>query len=59
MSGNGLDDNIISYKGAESLEKMIIQKGKTNSKFYYFENVGHEVTEDFMSKVLPFLNTNM
>lgn len=59
MSGNGLDDNVISYKGAEELEKLIIQKGLSNSKFYYFEGVGHDVTEDFMSKVIPFLNKNM
>lgn len=59
LSGNGLDDSVISYKGAEALEQMIVKHGNAHSQFYYFENVGHDVTEDFMSRVLPFLNENM
>lgn len=59
MSGNGLDDEVISYKGAEELEKLMLNAGNTKSQFYYFDNVGHEVTEGFMMKVIPFLNKNM
>ena len=59
MSGNGLDDEVISYKGAESLEKLIVNKGNASSKFYYFEHAGHEVTEEFMRNVIPFLDNNM
>lgn len=59
MSGNGLEDKEISYKGAEELEKIITESGNTNSRFYYFEGIGHEVTEDFMSHMIPFLNNNM
>lgn len=59
LSGNGLKDAVISYKGAEALEKAKFDAGYTNSQFFYFENLGHEVTEDFMMRVLGFLNKSM
>ena len=59
LSGNGLEDTVVSYKGAEALEKAKFNAGYTNSQFFYFENLGHEVTEDFMMRVLGFLNQSM
>ena len=56
LAGNGLSDPIISYKGTEQLEKAKIKAGFTDSVFMYFNNAGHEVTEAFMMKVIPFLN---
>ena len=59
LSGNGLADNIVSYKGAELLEKAKIDAEHTQSQFFYFENVGHEVTEAFMMKAIPFLSKTL
>ena len=59
LSGNGLKDTVISYKGSEELEKAKFEAGYTNSQFFYFENVGHEVTEDFMMRVIGFLNNHL
>lgn len=59
LSGNGLDDEKVLYKGAEELEKEKHQSGYHDSQFYYYKNVGHDLTEDFMFKVVPFLNKNM
>jgi predicted esterase len=56
LAGNGLSDPSISYKGTEQLEKAKIKAGFTDSVFMYFNNAGHEVTEAFMMKVIPFLN---
>ena len=56
LAGNGLSDPIISYKGTEQLEKAKIEAGVADSVFMYFNNTGHEVTEAFMMKVIPFLN---
>jgi pimeloyl-ACP methyl ester carboxylesterase len=59
LAGNGLSDNVVSYKGSESLEKAKIDAGHVASQFFYFENIGHEVTEAFMMKALPFLNKTL
>jgi predicted esterase len=55
MSGNSLDDTIVSYKGSEAFEKVLKDKGNTDSIFYYFDGVGHNVTEDFVQKIIPYI----
>lgn len=55
LSGNSMDDDVVSYKGSESLEKQLKEGGNTDIRFYYFDNAGHNVTEDFVKKILPFL----
>lgn len=56
MSGNSFDDTIVSYKGSEAFEKLMKEAGNKSVSFYYFDGVGHNVSEDFMQKVLPFIN---
>ena len=55
MSGNSLDDTIVSYKGSESLEKILKQGGNQDIQFYYFDGAGHNVTTEFVEKILPFI----
>jgi pimeloyl-ACP methyl ester carboxylesterase len=55
MSGNSLDDTIVSYKGSEAFEKVLKDNNNTDSIFYYFDGVGHNVTEDFVQKIIPYI----
>lgn len=55
LSGNSMDDDVVSYKGSESLEKKLKEGGNKDIRFYYFDNAGHNVTDDFVEKILPFL----
>ena len=59
MSGNSINDDVVSYKGSESLEKILKKGGNTKIRFYYFDNAGHNVTTEFVSKVLPFIRQYM
>lgn len=59
LSGNSFDDPIVSYQGSEELEKKLKDAGNTNAYFYYFDGIGHNVSEDFIRKVLPFLKTQL
>lgn len=55
MSGNSYDDTVVSYKGAEELEKQLKDAGNSNISFHYFDDVGHSVTNEFVYDTIPFL----
>lgn len=56
LSGHGADDNLVPTTGDEELEKYLNDMGSGEASFYYLDGVGHEVTDGFMQKVLPFFN---
>ena len=55
MSGNSLDDEIVSYKGSEALEKKLSKGGNKDISFFYFDGAGHNITKEFLDKMLPFV----
>lgn len=55
LSGNGIDDDIVSYHGSEALERILKQGGSKDVRFYYFDGVGHDVPEEFAEKIMPFI----
>jgi pimeloyl-ACP methyl ester carboxylesterase len=55
LSGHGMDDPLVPTTGDEEMEQYLYSVGNQNASFYYFEQVGHEVPEEFMQKVLPFV----
>lgn len=56
LSGHGMADSQISTKGDEEMELYLYSVGNKDAFYYYFDGVGHNVTEEYMQKVLPFLN---
>lgn len=56
LSGNSFDDFIVPYKGSEQFEKKLKEAGNSDVEFCYFLGAGHDVTDGFLRKVLPFLN---
>lgn len=54
MSGNSVDDNVVSYKGSEDFEKKLCSKNK-NLSFYYFDGLKHNVSESFIRNIPAFL----
>ena len=54
MSGNSVDDKVVSYKGSEEFEKKLCGKNK-NLSFYYFDGLKHNVSESFIRNIPAFL----
>ena len=59
LSGNSLDDEIVSYKGSEALEKKLSKGGNKDISFFYFDGAGHNITKEFLDKMLPFVQKHL
>lgn len=58
LSGNNTKDPIISYKGSESFE-MQLHHMNSELRFYYYESSDHNVPENFILKILPFIKEHL
>ena len=54
MSGNSIDDPIVTYKGSEAFELKLKDKNKY-MRFYYFDGEKHNVSKAYMQNIPQFL----